>query len=123
MEEKILVSPGEGQTLQDLAVGLLALADDPHDVESSPRAGGFLVPETLAGRYAFAADASGTVPAVAAEAEAKKPRAPRAPRARAAAKADTAATAEPKTTGKGKPRAARSRRAKGAKGDGGVSDA
>lgn len=75
-EEKILVSPGEGQTLQDLAKDLLALADNPHDVDYSPRTGGFTVPESLAGRYAFSADSS-TAAEVSAAEEAKPGRARR----------------------------------------------
>lgn len=120
-DEKILVSLGEGQSLEQLAADLIALADHPHDVDYSPRAGGFLVPETLAGRYAFAADpAAGTEEA---QPQPKKP-ASRARRGRATAAKDTAADTETKEAAKPKPRSRASRSAaKGAaKGEAGVSD-
>lgn len=133
-EDKILVSLGEGQSLQDLARGLLAVADHPHDVETAPRQGGFMVPESLAARYAQAAQKS-TGEAAAEE----KPRARRSRRA-APAKRDASATAETPAdskkagnkTAKAKTSGARPARTRsnsrsatkgGAKGDGGVSDA
>jgi hypothetical protein len=132
MEDKILVSLGAGQSLQELAADLLALADDPHDVESSPRSGGFLVPETLAGRYALAAKPSANTEEP--QAEGAKKTSARTRRSRTPA-ADTAATTETKTPTKAKTASAKTgskTRSRGkqsgtankgaAKGEAGVSD-
>lgn len=109
MEEKILVSPGEGQTLEDLAKGLLAVAEDPHDVDYSPRTGGFTVPESLAARYGAAA----AVTAVA-DAQARAARSARATRSRASsAKGAKAAAATGETAKAG--RGSRSRKPAAAK--------
>lgn len=90
--EKIIVRPGGEQTLQDLAKGLLALADDPHDVEFSPHAGGYFVPETLAARYAL--EVGGAEQAEVATAAASTETAPK-PAGRARKR--TAKAAEPAT--------------------------
>lgn len=145
MTDKILVSLGEGQSLQDLARDLLALADHPHDVETAPRQGGFLVPENVAGRYAVAADEEGKRAPKLTRADAsadtdtsaKKPRSRRG-RSNTSAAADTKTPAKPaakrtrgstassakKGTAKASP-AAKNTEAKDAKGkgDGQVSDA
>lgn len=50
----VLITPGGGQPLEELARALIALADHPHDVEWRPRWGAFEVPGTLAQAYARA---------------------------------------------------------------------
>lgn len=128
MEEKILVSLGDGQSLQELAQGLLDVADDPHDVETSPRQGGFLVPQSLAARYAE------VVASAAAEQPKAKASTARTRRARASdAAANTETTAKTPRAQRGRARAtaakastsAKKGQAKGAaKGDdAGVNDA
>lgn len=119
MAEKILVQVGEGQSMPELARGLLAAVGDgdPHDVEYSPHAGGFLVPEAVAARYSLTVDAAAVVlsepGAAAADAPAaarqrsRKAKAPRAAPAAAAAPADGTAKAPRK-------RASRSKAAKAA---------
>ena len=115
---QMIISPGEGQTLQELAQELLALAgDSPHDVEYSPRAGGFFVPEKLAAAYALQAEDNGATvqaadgvrearPAAARTRAAGKPAAKRASRAKSSTgKAknggDGAAAAKPQEEGGG----------------------
>lgn len=97
--EKIIVRPGGEQTLQDLAKGLLALADDPHDVEFSPHAGGYFVPETLAARYALEVS-GGDLAEVATEATEAAPKAPGRARKRASKAVLAAAPAKATTAGR-----------------------
>ena len=51
MTERVVVWPGEGQSLADLLAALIALADDPHEVRWEHRGGVVTVPEYVAARY------------------------------------------------------------------------
>lgn len=51
MTERVVVRPGEGQSLADLLTALIAVADDPHEVRWEHRGGVVTVPEYVAARY------------------------------------------------------------------------
>lgn len=59
MSERVIVRPGDGQSLAELLSALITVADDPHDVRWEHRGGVVTVPEQVAARYAASVSDTG----------------------------------------------------------------
>lgn len=95
-EETVQVTAAPGQ-MEQVAKALIRLADHPHDVVWASRGAHFVVPESVAVKYA--AEQAGEL-AAAAEADTSKPAAKPRSRRRAAAAKETPAAGEKPATGR-----------------------